>query len=417
MKGDFNTLKLITLLIFTSIFVFHAVSAAGIAVTPSLINISDAARSIEYEKTITVFNPGNNELMADIMISGDAKEWIRIYEDTPDAGEPINEISIPGKSVRVKAKITVPEDTANGMYRSEINFDTKSPEYSDSTETGAVLKVRATTKVEIDVTGTEIINGEAQLLRISDSEVNYPVPIEIMFQNKGNVVLAPGITAVISKDGINIDTITKTASEIKPGDKEKIIVNWENNGLESGDYSAIVTVYAGDNEILREETGFSLIPEGTLTRKGEFREIKYDGKTVVGRILKISGTFVNIGEIPTKAVLKGEIYRNNELIDTFESDELTVTVMGTENLVYYYKPDSPGDYKFITYIVYEDKKTDEKEISLTISDSSENSGSLDKDSEPAGTGKSPLSTALIIAAVTIFALVMALKVAIRKEKR
>ncbi|EHQ34315.1 COG1470 family protein [Methanoplanus limicola] len=411
MKGDFNRFKLIALLIFTSLFVFHTVSAAGIAVTPSLINISDAARSIEYEKTITVFNPGNDELMADIMISGDAKEWIKIYEDTPDAGEPVNEIKIPGKNIKVKARISVPEDTANGMYRAEINFDTKSPESSENTEVGAVLKVRATTKVEIDVTGTEIISGEADLLRISDSEVNYPVPVEIMFQNTGNVVLAPGITIVISKEGKNIDTVRKTASEIKPGEKEKITVNWENNGLESGDYSAIVTVNIGDNEILREETKFSLIPEGTLTRKGEFTEINYEGKTVVGRILKISGTFVNTGEIPTKAVLKGEIYKDDELIDTFESDELTVTAMGTENLVYYYKPEISGEYKIITYIVYEDKKTGEKELNIQVTGSADSTGDSSK---PTESGKAPLPTALVIAALTIFALVMALKSAFRK---
>jgi len=222
-----------------------------------------------------------------------------------------------------------------------------------------------------------------------------------MFINTGNVVVTPVINAAISKDGTNIDTIVKTASEIKPGMKNKIIVNWENSGLESGDYSAIVTVTAGYNEVLRKELDFSLMPVGTLTRKGEFKEIKYEGNPVVGKIIKISGTFVNTGEIPTKAVLKGEIYKGNDLIETFESEEFTVTVMGTENLIYYYKPASPGEYKIITYIVYEDKKTGEKELIIKVSEPGDSS---------------PLSTALVIAAVIISGLVMALKAAVRKEE-
>ena len=412
MKGDFNRLKIITLLIFLSLFVCHTVSATGIAVAPSDININNAARGIEYEKTITVFNPGSGNLMADVMISGDAKDWIEIYEDTPDPGKPLSEILIQGKSIRLKAIITIPEDSANGIYKSEINFDTKRAESSDNTEVGAVLRVRATTKVEINVTGIEIINGEVEFIRISDSEVNYPVPIEIMFINTGNVLVTPVINAAISKDGTNIDTIVKTASEIKPGMKNKIIVNWENSGLESGDYSAIVTVTAGYNEVLRKELDFSLMPVGTLTRKGEFKEIKYEGNPVVGKIIKISGTFVNTGEIPTKAVLKGEIYKGNDLIETFESEEFTVTVMGTENLVYYYKPASPGEYKIITYIVYEDKKTGEKELIIKVSESD----SSDVNSNTAENRKAPLSTALVIAAVIISGLVMTLKAAVRKEE-
>jgi hypothetical protein len=77
-------------------------------------------------------------------------------------------------------------------------------------------------------------------------------------------------------------------------------------------------------------------------------------------------TFKNTGEIPTKAQLNIETYKDGQLIDVVKSEQLLIQPLTAENLTAYYKLPSPGNYKMIGYIIYGIKKTQTIEININI---------------------------------------------------
>ncbi|WOF15929.1 hypothetical protein F1737_04060 [Methanoplanus sp. FWC-SCC4] len=397
MRGIYSGIKLITFLILLSVFICAFASAAGIAVTPSKMTIDNAVRGGEYENTIIVFNPNDYPILAEVSVSGDVANWVKVYNEN-DREEPVSEISIKESNLRLVVVVNVPDDAVNGIHNAKVNIETKSSKDS-SGNVGATLKVRATSSINVDVSGIEIKDGVCDYIKISDSEVDYPVPINFVFKNTGNVVISPEISVTVKKDGSIIDTFSKITVPVKPGVKEEILEEWENKGLESGDYVAVVAVSVDGKVIKKEESDFKLIPKGTFSRQGEFKKLTYEGTATAGKITKIIGTFVNTGEISTKAKLAGEIYKDGSLDSTFETDDLMVSVLDTEDLVYYFKPEESGEYTVKAVVNYEGKKTDEKEVSLTITGQNSLTSSDTKKSE----SQAPVGVITIVGSI-IFAI-------------
>ncbi len=86
----------------------------------------------------------------------------------------------------------------------------------------------------------------------------------------------------------------------------------------------------------------------------------------VGRYIKIPVTFENTGTIDTKAKFVGELYINGNLVDVVNTDELLVPVGEKSDLIAYLKIETPGDYKIKGHVLYEGKKTDEKELAFFV---------------------------------------------------
>ena len=91
----------------------------------------------------------------------------------------------------------------------------------------------------------------------------------------------------------------------------------------------------------------------------------------MGVLTAIQATFVNTGQIDTKAKFVGEVYHNDILVDTLQSEELLVAVGNMEFLEAYFKPGQPGEYRVNGHVIYEGKKTEEKEISFAITEDRE----------------------------------------------
>jgi len=75
---------------------------------------------------------------------------------------------------------------------------------------------------------------------------------------------------------------------------------------------------------------------------------------------------MNIGEIDVLAKISGEVYLNNNLIDTIESDETLIKIGKTETLTAYFKPTGDGLYLVKGNIVYEGKKEPMDDISINV---------------------------------------------------
>jgi len=370
-KLGIRTTSIVLVLISLAVTISFPVVATGIAVTPSHLEISDALRGGEFERNITIYNPDPEITSYTLSASGDAGLWISFFKQD-DPTSPVDRVTIPGnENVRILVKFTIPQDAANGEHKATI-IVTSVPAEEASGGSGQVVSLAAPVAVTIFVTGNQILSGVVNGISADDVEVKYPLRIKVQFHNTGNVVATPQITVEIAtQDGTAINHFTSSEFNVKPEKRETILLEWDTTGKEPGDYIANVSVVLGDAIIKQEQLDFAILPTGTLTRSGSLTELIFEGEPGLGILTMIQATFVNTGRIDTKAKFIGDVYHDGTLVDTLQSEELLVAVGNMELLKSYFKPDQPGEYRIKGYVIYEGKKTEEKEISFTITENGE----------------------------------------------
>ncbi len=381
----------VAVIILVAVLVCQPVSAAGIAVGPSSLTIENGLRGGSFERSLTVFNPSDTGFEVVFKTEGSAGDWIRFSGIEDD--EEIEKVYVPEKGqTPVLMRVTVPVDAANGRYTATVVVETIPGEEIPGS-VGMILQAKSA--LEITVTDVEKVSGEVTSIVVRDTEVDVPLGIEVGFKNTGNVVVTPEITAVISRDGSVIDTVSWAERSVRPGTTEQIVVRWPNEGFPTGTYLANVTVSLRGEVLGKEGRTFEIQPLGSLTRQGELVDLNYDGALVVGKPIKITGLFKNSGSIATRAKLSGEIYRGDSLIDVITGDEMTVLVFSEDPLTAYYTPKEPGEYTMKTCAVFEGKTTDSKDMVFTVQSDSSSGLNL------------PLSPAPVAAALAFICLLVA----------
>ena len=353
---------MVAAILLVAAIVCQPVSAAGIAVGPSSLAIDNALRGGSFERSLTIFNPSDTGFDVVLKTEGSAKDWIKF--SAIDGSEEIQKVYAPKKGqIPVLMRVKVPDDAANGRYTAKVIVETVPGEKVPGS-VGTILQ--ATSTLEITVTDVERVSGEVMSIVVRDTEVDIPLGIEVGFKNTGNVVATPEITAVISRDGTVIDTISEAKTPVSPTITERIVVHWPNEGLAAGTYQVDVTVSLRDAILAEEGRTFEILPLGSLTRQGELTDLGYEGALTVGKPIKITGLFKNSGSIATRARLSGEVYRGGSLVDVISGDEMTVQVFSENPLTAYYTPKESGEYTMKTCAVFEGKTTDSKDMVFTV---------------------------------------------------
>ena len=345
-----------------------SVNATGLGIAPTELKITNALRGGEYERMVWVYNPGEDEINVTLGTYGEAADWVSFYH-TSDPSTSINSMSVPGEdNVGVLVKFNIPADAAAGSYNATIYAETI-PAQGEVGEGTMTTKFRAPAGVTVMVTGTQILTGVVSRISTRDTEVNNPLRLEVHFSNTGNVVATPQIDVEITKDDASIDSLTFAETKVKPEKSETISMEWDTNGRELGDYAAHVAISLDEEVIATEGLNFAILPVGTLSRAGIFEELSLQGEAKLSTLTKVQATFLNTGQIDTKAKFIGELYCDDELIDTLESEEVMVPMGQGDILASYVTPEKDGDYDIKGYINYEGKKTEVKEISFSIGES------------------------------------------------
>jgi hypothetical protein len=388
--GSFPISGLCFLIVFILVAV-PPVNAYGVALGPTELQISDVLRGTSIERSVTLYNLGEAASSIDLTAQGDAAAWTRFYDGNVK-GTPITSIDLKARENRpLIIQVSVPSDAANGIYNTTIHAVIKPPEATKS-QLGVSAILEATMTLTMTVTGEQKMEGTVEYITVDDTEVNFPLPIRVLFKNSGNVAANPKITATISGKSGTIDTITDSGTQVNAGKSEPIVVRWTKTNIEPGNYSADIAVNLGESQIASKKVPFIIVPTGTLSRQGNLTSLAYTGDPIPGSILKITGTFENNGKIETKAKMVGEVYRDGTLVDSIASDELSVPINDHGELVYYLKGTTEGSYQVKAYVLYEGKKTEQKEISIKVSKTGGSANS------PSG-GKSPLLPGLAVLAI------------------
>lgn len=337
------------------------VAGAGIGISPAKLNYENVLRGGSLPAYFIILNNADEDIYFNLSIKDTdvSEDWFSF--------EPSSPVKVPGKgNTKVKAVVNPPSDTPSGVYEATIYISSTST--VEGEEGSAVMGVipGMGLQVAIAVTGEELVSGLVKSASIANTEVNYPLRIEVEFQNIGNVLAMPLITVEISKDGEPIDSVISSETSVKPGVTDNITVTWDTTGQHVGTYAARVTVSLGEDTLYMQDLAFDILETGTLTRTGELTDLCCESEPRVGELVKVLATFRNTGAIDTKAKFSGEAYRNGKLLETIASEELEVPVTETRILTSYYKFDEPGTYKISGSVVYEGKQTATKEVLFEV---------------------------------------------------
>jgi hypothetical protein len=385
--------KIITLLILT--VMVQPVLAIGIGISPSEININNGFKGVEYEKSLAIFNTGQEQANFSLSVEGNISDWVSFYK-SDNLSSNITNISIPKEDkASLVVVFSVPNDAANGNYSGILNVYSV-PSTNASQGSQSQMVVGASSHVMINVTGDQILQGEVTGINIEDTEVEYPLKTNVLFKNTGNVIASPKIESKFLNGDKEIGNLVNDSARIKPtGINEKIVTEWDTHGQTPGNYTSNVVVSLNGQILKSENISFTIYPTGTFSRQGNLTDILIDGEPEVDKISKIMAYFNNTGQIETSAKFMGEVYKDGELLDTITSDELTVEKYKQATLIGYFKPTSPGEYLIKGKVIYSGKETPVKEVSLKV---------------PGG-----FSSLLIGGAAAIF-LILALLAIVKKKK-
>jgi len=363
MRMKLSTAVIVTALLLSLCCTVNA--GIGLGISPASIMINDAFKGGEYERTITVFNTGDETGTFGLTVEGDCADWISFYEEAvPD--KTITKITIHrNDKARVLVKFDVPKDIANAEYTSTI-YAQSVPKGEIAEGMGAQAVVRIPSEVLIQVTGTQILKGTVKSITVRDTEVDYPLKLKVEFQNEGNVIAKPGVAVSITKNGEPVDSFVHDETGVKPGKTDTITVLWNTTGRATGDYVAHVTVSLGEEQLATKDLPFKVLPFGSLTRRGELQSLTIEGEPLVNRVIKSVANFENTGEIDTMAKFKGEIYLAGNLLDVLESDEMYIEVGESGKLTAYYKILESGSYTIKGRVLYAGKESEEKEVSFDV---------------------------------------------------
>ena len=350
----------------------NTVHAGGFAAGPGKMYFNKVLRGGYAEQEIYLYNPEDRITDIEISVEGSFAGWT--YFD------PGKKFSIPTKGTRyIKTSIEPPADIANGIYEGTINIVSKPRRIPTIEGHGMSIETAISLKVFIEITGEQIIRYKVKNIAVQGVEEGHNIPVSITGINKGNVKVSPKVQINLHNwdKSMLIKSDNFTLGETLPTTEKTYNLNISSKDLAEGQYWANVSVFVADDIIENKLLTFDIMKKGSLTRKGELINIKTGNSWIkVGDVARVDAVFKNTGQISTNAKFRGEVYLNEILIETLQSDELEVPIGETANLTAYYTPVKPGRYTINGVVYYSGKMTYEKGTVINVSPAERLTGSV-----------------------------------------
>jgi hypothetical protein len=353
------------LILFATLFLafmlaIQLVNAFGLSVLPVYIKMN-VIRGQRFNLSISVYNPGDEGVTYSIKADDKIANWVSFYIENQSAQ--INQISVPPTSSSdFIASFKIPKDVPNGKYLSTINVG--SSLVGEGSENTSSLSVAVPISVSFQVEGSQFLTGKVISITTTDTEINRLLRIKTEFQNTGDVIATPRIEFVIIKNGALIANFVHNTTSVYVDNTSVIITEWDTTGQTVGDYVANVKVYLNVTLLKEENLNFKILERGTLTAEGKIEEVTASNEVITGQPARIEVQFQNTGQIDLIAKISGEVYQNNNLVNTLQSDETLIKVGENGTLTAYFKPTTDGSYLIKSNVAYEGKKKPISDISI-----------------------------------------------------
>ena len=149
--------------------------AMSIGAGPSDIDFKKMLKSGYGEKTVTVSTAGDEDLTVTVEPTGDIKDWITI--------KPANTFNLPPKGrFEIKVIVSPPPNAANGDYKGAV-YIRAAPTSIVTDGTGSAIGGAIKIGITVSVSGEEVVEYKMQEVRVTDTEVGFPVRFNIAIAN------------------------------------------------------------------------------------------------------------------------------------------------------------------------------------------------------------------------------------------
>ncbi|MCK5473820.1 MAG: hypothetical protein KAI53_00295 [Candidatus Aenigmarchaeota archaeon] len=347
--------------LFFSVFFSGVVSAGSFAAGPGKIYYNNLLKSGYAETEIYLNNPESMPVDVEIFASGDVSDWLFFYPQAirMDAQETVSSVAI------IKPPIYVP----NGQYSGAIEIISR-PVRSENTtaQYGLSIETAITLWVFAEVVDNQIVGYSVSDVSLSSVERGYNVPLLLSGKNIGNVEVAPKIHADIYDENMNlINSVNILGTKVMPTAKNTETVYLPTETLPLGQYWVNVSVSVSDAVAYTKLYTFDIMEFGALRRTGLLKHVVASNVWAEpDEIITIYAVFENTGQLPLKAKFKAEVFFEDKLIETLESDERSVAVGETVNLTTYYNPNMQGRHFVEGYVYYSGKTTYRKGTVINV---------------------------------------------------
>ena len=338
----------------------QAASAVSIGAGPSNLDFGKMVRGGYAEQSVTVGTSGDENLTCTVEYTGNTKDWVSTDKGTG--------FILPANG-RVDLKIIMQPkpDTANGGYDGAV-YIKAAP--TSLIESGAGLAVGAGVKIRVtvEITGKEEVSLNVENVVVDDTEIGYPIKIKTLLTNNGNIMIKPNITSdIIDATGSKIISGEYADTPVLPTREETIPFTLPSKGMSTGQYNALVNVYAQDQLMYNKVVPFKILPKGTLSVSGQLVDVSLNTETPsIGEVVKITGKFKNMGQVTIDVKLKSEVYFNDKLADVKESDSMEVDPGSTVLLDTYYTPTKEGNHILKVQALFNNIQTEQKTMVVTV---------------------------------------------------
>ncbi len=319
------------------------VSAASVFLTPSSMQFEDVYYYGYYEKNITISTDSESDIACAIEIQGDIKDVI-ILSDNICA---INKDSPITVVVTAKPKGKV--GTISGYIRVTVLSAeplTTTTDYFDM-------------KVDVNSINRKIIQNEIKDIVVSDTEINAPTDLTVIFDNKGNVELSPKIHIEIFSAGRIVDQYDFTET-IAPRSERQASFSMP-LALQKGGYTAKIKIEQEGAVIAQKEINFAIYDKNTLLRKGRFSIVTQNSH--INKTNAIEVNFENLGQIALNPRFIGAVYYENSSfpVENIETQAFFAPRGRTTSIAINFTPEEIGNYKVVGHISYENTDLPDQE--------------------------------------------------------
>lgn len=333
--------------------------ASAMGLSPGEATVTNVLRGGYSERSFRVYNTDSVPVQMKVEFRGPAKDWINV---TPGMTFEVGA----NKVASITLNIQPPSDTPNGLYESVMTV-TGTPAASAGGGTVSRIATGVQARVAIEVVDKEVLSLAILETRVESIEYRQPLVISVRAKNMGNVRARPKVSvAIIDASGKEVKTAEDNGNEIQPTQTKEFKVVIPTQDLETGRYTAKVSITMGGTSIAENQLDFEILEKGALRRQGELVGIEGPSWIKVGETAKVKAKFKNSGGVASDAKFTAEIYLDGNLVDTATSEELEVAPGETATLELFFKPDRPGRYALKGSVIYSKRRTTELEYIINV---------------------------------------------------
>lgn len=238
--------------------------ALGIGQTTDPIEIKNALRGKEYQETMIVINTDKTNSTVSFGAQGDVEKWVEFYKFN-DYNSKLSEISMAaGEKRNISVIFKIPGDAPNGTYKGFLSVIKKPDGSSKGEGSESSVSQRIDREVTIDISDAEIISFEVSVIpKTYDMKKNENLEIRLIYDNRGNVSIAPQAQVKISKDDKtvynSIFPYPESEPSVKPGAIYEIpAIQIPTNNFEKGKFRAEMSFLVNGKATLEKSFGFSV---------------------------------------------------------------------------------------------------------------------------------------------------------------